>query len=120
MLVPREPCDQQRGSGWLLAPLAGCITPGQTAYQPLLIACNREPLVSCGSTQPLPQEQQAVSRQQYTVRLGDDGASKAAFDTLDEALAWAADYSLTNWAGKAQVRENGYTVARFMDGVQVS
>lgn len=53
----------------------------------------------------------------YTVRLGDDGSAKFRSPNYREAFAWAANYALTNWAGKAQLRCGGVTLARWDDGV---
>jgi hypothetical protein len=61
-----------------------------------------------------------MNTKRYTVRLGDDGRAKYATDDLADAMSWAADYAATNWAGKAQVRCDGTTIARWTDGEQVT
>ena len=53
----------------------------------------------------------------YKVRLGDDGATKFSTTDRSEAMEWAKDYSLTNWAGKAQVSDGKGKIATFRDGV---
>jgi hypothetical protein len=54
----------------------------------------------------------------YRVVLGDDGATKFRSTDRGAAFKFAREYSETNWAGQAIVKDDHGKLVRFRDGRQ--